>query len=276
MSKIKLTAKEKNDLEVRHKHSRDVKECYRINAVLLRSEDWTIPMISQALRIHESTVIRHINDYTNDKLTIDSGGSSSMLNASQTEELINYLEQNTHQSTHEIITHVQNTYNVTYSIPGINKWLHRNEFRYKKPKGYPYKADKQQQEEFIEKYKELKATIPEEDSLMFMDSCHPSMATKITHGWIRKGENKGIETTASRTRINLIGALGLDNIAKTIVGDYKTINGEAIVNFMKLIRKKSKVTGTIHLILDRAGYHRSEEVVNASAKLDIKLHYLPP
>ena len=65
-----LSSKEKAILELRHKQSRDVKECYRINAVLLLSEGWAIPMIAQALRIHESTVTRHINDYQNDKLTI--------------------------------------------------------------------------------------------------------------------------------------------------------------------------------------------------------------
>ena len=276
MNEIKLTSKEKSVLEARH-HSCNVrKECDRIKAVLLRSEGWSIPMISKALRIHESTIIRHINDYNNGKLTINSGGSDSLLNAEQTEELINHLELTTYQSTHEIIGYVKTKYGISYSIPGMNKWLHRNNFSYKKPKGYPYKADKEKQEQFIEAYERLKNEIGPNENIMFMDSCHPSMATKITHGWIKKGEKKALETTASRTRINLIGALGLNSIAKSIIADYETINAEAIVNFMELIRKKAKISGTIHLILDRAGYHRSEEVFKAAKRLNIKLNYLPP
>ena len=68
MEKFNLTNKEKMALELRHKQCRNVKELDRIKAILLRSEDCTIPMIAQALRIHESTVTRHINDYLDGKL----------------------------------------------------------------------------------------------------------------------------------------------------------------------------------------------------------------
>ncbi|MDB6097030.1 MAG: transposase [Francisellaceae bacterium] len=64
MEKLDLTAKEKAALELRHKQSRDVKESDRIKAILLRSENWTIPMIATKPYVnHESTVTRHINDY---------------------------------------------------------------------------------------------------------------------------------------------------------------------------------------------------------------------
>ncbi len=32
----------------------------------------------------------------------------------------------------------------------------------------------------------------------------------------------------------------------------------------------------IHMVLDGAGYHRSQEVVKEAEELGIKLHYLPP
>ena len=276
MNNFHLTSKEKTALEIRHKQCKNVKESYRINAVLLRSEGWTVPMISQALRIHETTVTRHINDYRQGKLTISSGGSESMLSASQTQELITHLEHQTHQTTHEITAYVEAKFGVKYSIPGMNKWLHRNGFSYKKPKGYPHKVDKEKQEEFIVKYDKLKANLAPKDGILFMDACHPSMATKVTHGWIKKGVNKPIETTASRTRMNLIGALNLSKLSKPIVASYTTVDGESIVDFLKQIRRFSGIKGTIHLVLDQAGYHRSVDVINAAAKLRIKLLYLPP
>ena len=42
---------------------RDRRVCDRIKAVLLASEGWSLTMISQALRIHESTVARYLSDY---------------------------------------------------------------------------------------------------------------------------------------------------------------------------------------------------------------------
>ena len=276
MNDFKLTAEVKIALELRHKKCRDVKELDRIKAILLRSEGWTIPMIAQALRIHESTVTRHLNDYLEGKLNIASGGSISMLNEAQTNKLLTHLTENTYQTTQEIIAYVHETYGVSYSVPGMNKWLHRNGFSYKKPKGYPYKASLAQQEQFISAYNELKTTIPNEDGILFMDSCHPSIATKISYGWIKKGESKPIETTASRTRLNLVGALNLSKLSKPIIGSYTTVDHESIVDFLHQIRRYSGIKGTIHLILDQAGYHRSIEVINTAAKLNIKLFYLPP
>lgn len=271
-----LNFKEKSALELRHKACRDAKESDRIKAILLRAEGWTIPMISQALRIHESTVTRHINDYVDGKLTNASGGSDSMLNESATHELKSHLEINTYRTTQEIIAYVTDKYGVTYSVPGMNKWLHRHEFSYKKPKGYPHKASFEQQEQFKKHYAELRANLPAEDGIMFMDSCHPSMATKLSYGWIKKGQSKPIETTASRTRVNLVGAINLSEISKPVICSYTTVDGESIVDFLRQVRKHSTIKGTIHLVLDQAGYHRSYEVVNAAAKLNIKLQYLPP
>jgi len=62
IKRITLSLEEKSQLERRHKACRDKRECDRIN-VLLCCEGWTVPMISQALRIHETSVSRHINDY---------------------------------------------------------------------------------------------------------------------------------------------------------------------------------------------------------------------
>jgi transposase len=246
MNYIKITAQDKNSLELRHKSSRDPKERDRIKAILLYSEGWTIAIIAQALRIHQSSVLRHLEDYTNGKLTISSGGSDSILDESQTKELIEHLELHTYQSTKEIVAYVQETYNITYIVPGINKWLHRNGFRYKKPKGYPHKANKAQQEKFINEYNNIKQAI------------------------------KPTETTASRTRINLIGALNLNKVSNPIIASYSTIDSERIVDFLKQIRNHAKVKGKINLILDRAGYHCTNIVKNTARKLNIKLFYLPP
>ncbi len=46
-----------------HDSTRDGRVHDRIKAVLLASEGWSQAMISQALRIHESTVARHLSDY---------------------------------------------------------------------------------------------------------------------------------------------------------------------------------------------------------------------
>ena len=63
MKKIELSADQKEALELRHKKSCGKRESDRIKAVLLRDENWSTSMISQALRIHETSVVRYIDDY---------------------------------------------------------------------------------------------------------------------------------------------------------------------------------------------------------------------
>ena len=148
---------------------------------------------------------------------------------------------------HEIITYVEKTFDVVYSVPGMNKWLHRNGFSYKKLKGRPYKADEEQQAKFIKKYKRLKKQVRPEDTLVFMDSVHPTQATKLDYGWIKTGETMQISTSASRTRVNLVGAIELGNVGDAQVTEYAVINSQIIIipdhcNMVDTTRKAIKLT----------------------------------
>ena len=92
MNKIDLTNDQRVNLDYLHEQTRDGRVRDRIKAVLLRSEGWTIAMISQALRLHESTITRHINDYLEkEKLKPENGGSTSYLSNIQTEEVVQHL-----------------------------------------------------------------------------------------------------------------------------------------------------------------------------------------
>ena len=77
---IKLTNSAKRKLESEHRSCRDKRKCDRIKAILLNDEGWNISQISQALRIHETSVLRHLKEFENDKnLMPKNGGSESLL-----------------------------------------------------------------------------------------------------------------------------------------------------------------------------------------------------
>ena len=273
---ITLIPEEKTALEYCHKETRDVHERDRIKAVLLRSEGWSISAIAQALRVHDTTITRHVKEYINEKkLNFIKGGTDSFLTAEQTEEVIKHLTNNLYHHTHEIVAYIEERFGVLYSISGLNKFLHRNGFSYKKPKGRPYKADVEKQAEFIAMYKALKASKAPEDKIIFIDSVHPTQATKLAYGWIRTGGTHEVSTGASRTRINLVGAIELENIQEAVFSDYETINAESIIDFLNHLRNTHCVEIKIHLILDQAGYHRAERVQQTARALNIELHYLP-
>ncbi|MFO9556997.1 helix-turn-helix domain-containing protein, partial [Legionella pneumophila serogroup 1] len=91
MKRLYLTPEEKDYLEREHALKENGKERDRIKAILLRSEGWTVSQISQALRLHQSTIIRHVQEYQEGKLKNTSGGSTGQLSEEQTQELIAHL-----------------------------------------------------------------------------------------------------------------------------------------------------------------------------------------
>lgn len=277
MTQLTLTVPQKAALEIEHKQSRNGKERDRIKAILLCSEGWNTAMIAQALRIHETSILRHIKEYQDsEKLTTKSGGSFSKLSEEQTEQLIVHLTEQTYHHQKDIVAYIKATWLVEYTVSGINKWLHQNKFSYKKPKGLPYKADTEKQAEFIRAYEQLKKKIAVDESIYFMDAVHPTQATKITSGWIRTGTDKPIKTTGSRTRLNIVGAIQLGQLANAVSSQYDTVNAVSMMDFIESLRWKSTNTGTIHLVLDGAGYHRAQVLKDKAQELDIKLYYLPP
>ncbi len=143
----------------------------------------------------------------------------------------------------------------------MTKWLHRQGFSYKKPMGTPHKFDADKQQQFIEHYNTLKEECAQNNEpILFIDAVHPTQSTKLSHGWMKRGrENaKVIETTGSRTRLNIMGALNLQRIEETVIREYPTINAENVVLFFGEIRKTYPLSQRIHIILDGAGYHRTE------------------
>ncbi|WP_340619667.1 IS630 family transposase [Xenorhabdus siamensis] len=277
--KIHLTPDQKHALELMHDTTRDGRVRDRIKAVLLASEGWTAQMIAQALRIHESTVSRHLKDYfSQEKLAPENGGSESHLSARQTAELVDYLTVNLMHTTAHIVAYVQARWQVSFTVAGMTKWLHRQGFSYKKPKGVPHKFDADKQQQFIEAYHALKDEFGQNEPILFIDAVHPSQSTKLSYGWIKSGVKhvKMIETTGSRTRLNIMGALNLQCIEETIIREYPSINAENVAYFFGAIRETYPLSQKIHLILDGAGYHRTDLVKDIAEILNIELHYLPP
>lgn len=273
---IELTAEQKRALEAQHRKCRDRRICDRIRCVMLSAEGWSAATIAKSQLIDETTVRRHLNDWLNDeKLKPENGGSDSHLSEAQTAKLIAHLTDNLLPTTQAVIKCVDEWWGISYTVPGMNKWLHRNGFCYKKPQGVPHKFSAEAQQAFVETYETLKQEAGDEP-VLFIDGVHPTQGTKLAYGWMPKGQKTVVETTGSRTRLNIMGALNLNDIGGTVVREYDTINSLNICQFFIAIREKYPVQQKIHLILDGAGYHRSELVQEWAYVMNIELHYLPP
>jgi transposase len=270
-----LTTEERASLKGQHRREHDGRIRDRIKAVLLSDDGWTHPMIAKALFLDDQTVGNYIKDYRESgKLKHESGGSIGKLTAHETKNLISHLETTLYLHIHEICTYVEETYGKSYTVPGMQSWMHNHGFVYKNPKGIPAKASLEAQEKFIAEYEDLMNTTPEDEPILFGDSVHPTQATKLSRGWIKRGKDQYVPTTGARTRVNIAGAINLATL-EVMTRDYEKINSESIINFLKYVESCYPKARNIHLFLDQGPYHTSKETRKYAEKSRIVIHYLP-
>lgn len=276
MTKV-LTELERQGLLIQHKKSREKQEADRIKVVLLVDDGWSFEQIGKALFLDESTVSRHFHTYEEEKrLKPDYKGSKPLLSAEECLSLSNHLEENLYTTLKEIQDYIRKTYGKNLSRSCIYNWLKKHNFTYKKPKFIPAKVDPVAQQEFIDRYETLLTRAVQEDELvLFGDSVHPSQQTKAGYGWVKKGKEKLIETNGGRKRVNLMGAINLEDM-KLVYQDFETINGNAAVEFLKKVEGHYLQYKKIHLVWDQAGYHTCQEVKDYLKTSRIEVHYLPP
>ena len=205
-------------------------------------------------------------------LNLRMAGARSLLSDTQTIQLIEHLTEKTYFHTRQICTYVEAEFGVSYTVSGINKWLHHHWLLHgKKPKGVPHKLKPEEQQAFIEYYNEV--LKPKDAPVLFMDAVHPTQSTKLSCGWIRKGQDKLIETTGSRTRVEPNRCSVIKKHQRNDPRDtYETIDSESIVRFFwKTQKEHYPLEKTVHIVLDGAAYHRSEMVRNAAKVLNIEL-----
>lgn len=274
-----LTAREVIILQEAHHSSQFRKSADRIKTILFLNEGFSYEQTGKLLMLDETTVRRYYKEYQKtgvDGLLEDHYcGSSGYLTILQEHKLTAHLKNNIYQTVKEVILSVNNTYSKTYSIEGMTHLLHRLGFVYKKTKQIPGKVDLKKQELFKQEYQQLKNTKQPEDKIYFVDATHPQHNNMPFYGWIYKGTIKTIKANTGRKRLNLNGALNLENLDITVISE-ETIDTYAMMRLVLTLEEKQK-TGKVYLVVDNASYNHSYEL---QLFLDdhprVHLKYLPP
>jgi len=153
--------------------------------------------------------------------------------------------------------------------------LHRLGFAYKKPKLVPGKSDPEVQQSFVDGYERLKENKGVKDPIYFMDGVHALHHPIGAFGWIKKGTDKPIKTNTGRNRVNVNGAINIQDLSiETRIDD--RINAESTVELLKRIEKSNPKARVICIICDNARYYRSKLVKGYLKDAKIELIFLPP
>jgi transposase len=273
---ILLTDEERAQLKAQHRLQRDRRVCDRIKAVLLRDKGWSYSQIADALLLSEDAIRIHIQDYMNSrKLKPEGGGSSERLSAEQSTLLVQHLQEYIYLHVKSIAAYVKSKWSVDYSIAGLTQWLKRHGFSYKKPKLVPGKADLEQQKQWIAAYEQLKAQLPANETICFIDGVHPTHNVQLGYGWIKKGVEKLVPANSGRSRLNLTGALDIIS-HDVVVQEDKMLNADATIRFFRKLEESWPDKERIHVFCDNARYYRNKNVTAYLQRSRVELHFLPP
>jgi transposase len=278
-SRYILPPEEIEALELRIKECRDSDRRNRLLCVYWVGKGKSVEWVSDFFLMSVRTVLRYLHDYYEHN-KIDpgqKGGSKPLLNEAQEKELKNHLSKTIVRSTIEIVDYVQTTFGVKYSRGGMAKWLLRQGFRYKRPHRVPHTVSIAKQEAFVELYGEMKASLKEDEVILFMDGVHPDHQTQAVCGWIQVGMNAQVPSTSKQKRLHYMGAVEIfdDHVVHTVIA-YDRINSQSVIDFLEKL--KAKYPGKkLKIICDQGAYHTSKETKKYLENNPwVKLIYLPP
>lgn len=279
MKRIKLTAAQEQSLRAAHKSLKDKRQAYRINVIILWDQDFTCEEIANALMLSEETIRNYVNRYKEGGiarlLSDNHKGSESKLDDKQQQILDAHLQEHVYLTVDSILLFVKNEFNVTYTASGMTDLLHRMGFTHKKSKTVPAKANKEQQEQFLECLENTRKNKGKSDPILYMDGVHPQHNTVLAYGWIKKGEDNIVKSNTGRQRININGVLDSET-NDVIVREDKSINAQSTIKLLETVESAYPLAIIIYIICDNAKYYRSRLVKEFLRDTKIQLVFLPP
>lgn len=269
-----LNKKQRQELLDELKIERSRRYAERIKVILLLDDGKKYKEISDFLFLDEGTIANYKKRYREEGLEgliLDNYSTKrTKLNEFEELQLTDELDAKIFASTKEVVEYISKKFKVKFSISGCNNLLHRLGFSFKKAKGVPGKAKKKYQEDFIKKYNSIK----DDGKVYFGDATHPLHNTVLSSGWIKKGQDKEVFTNSGRGRVNIYGAISINNL-DVVTRSYKTINQFSVCDFLKSLRVKNPDGEKLYLILDQGPSNKALSVRSLAKELNIEIIYLP-
>lgn len=277
---IPLTTYQRSILEEAHGAERNKRQADRIKTVLLLHKGYTHQEIADILLLDDSTTRRYEQEYQDgglDELLADHfTGGTSKLTEDQEQHLDAHLSECLYGTAQKICTWIKDECAVEYTPHGLVPLLHRLGFSYKKTKQVPGKADPLRQRAFLALYRRLRKKAKQSSIVLyFLDGSHPQHNSMPAYGWIKKGTEKELKSNTGRKRVNLNGALNIEDHT-VVVREEDTINADATIRLLQNLEEKHPEVKKIYAIADNARYYRARAVQEYVAQSKIELVFLPP
>jgi transposase len=278
---ILLSQSDKDALRLEQKTNKNKRVYIKVTTLLLLDEGYTPSEIGKILGISADTVNRFVKEFTevplSEYFTLKYSGKTGNLSTEQLTLLEAQLNEYLYLKISEIRQYVLHEFGISYSKEGMRDLLNRLGFRYKKTRTVPSKAVPEAQAAWVENFDKQLSQLADNEEVYFIDGVHPMHNTKPTFGWIKKGLDYALPANSGRQRINLNGAVCIQDPQRIFVVEADMISYESnIALFEKMI--KARKGKRLIVYADNAKYNHAVKLKEwVAAHSDrIELRHLPP
>lgn len=283
-NQLTIELEERAQLEQLAHSATDKKTADRIRIILALADGYRALEVAHIFRVDVDTVNKWRNKFKKRRLLTDwlatsCYGYEGKLTSEQEQAITKYATDELITDCKQLASYILDNFNLSYSVNGITKLLHRLGFVYKQTTLVPGRLDEKAQAAWLKKYKKLetKVSVKDDQVILFGDGVHPSHNVHATKAWIKKGEQKLIPTNTGRDRLNINGVLNLKDMS-TVIHFAKTLNAETTIELFDKVQAAYPDKRKIYLVVDNARYYKNKllQAYLRKRKCRIKIIWLPP
>lgn len=120
-----------------------------------------------------------------------------------------------------------------------------------------------------------KGALNADGKVYFFDAAHLLHTAIPSRGWIKRKYSVQLKTNSGRNRLNILGAYSPDAQDLISLEGRESCDATRVVQLFEKIRAANPGKRLL-VVLDNAPYNHAADVIEAAARLDIELLYLPP
>jgi transposase len=270
MKPIILDPELRQEIERRRQQTHDKRVAERLSAVLWVADGKSRVTVAELLGRGVRQIGNWLRVFRNQGVaalcTFHYVGDPGRLTAAQVCRLKEEIESGRFHNSKQIRGWIRETFEVAYSASGVKEMLHRIGASYHQVSGFLWKGNPDKQQAFVKKYRRHQREARRPDAprtrRYHVDACHPIWGVDLIYScWLLVGQRFLVGMGSGRSRLNILGAYCPDDqeyLDIRLTRD--NINGEQVVNLLRVLRANHPETELFILYVDGAKYYDSPVV----------------
>jgi transposase len=250
----------------RRQQTRDYRLDMRLSTLLWRDDGMTEFEIAHLLGVCERTVRNWLRLYRQKGLdalcTLHYKGDPGELTSSQAEQLKAEIQTGRFRCARQVREWIQATFGIACSLSSTKRLLEHLGCSFHKTTGFLFKAHRDKQEEFVQKYEADRPSEGEATRRHFVDACHPVWGLDLVYScWLLHGQRLLVGIGGGRKGLNILGAYSPQGEEYLDLRVPKgTISAAQVIELLTKMRQRHPETTKFILYLDNARYQHARAV----------------